>query len=376
MSKNTAIRPLEQSAPTHIVPLTTVEAAVHYSTARGFHCYPLRPGTRTSYLSFKTTGRKWGATNDPAMLARMFARYRDAELCIVTGELSGVFVLDVDMPKSGKEGRNGPESLARLVSIHGPLPSTLTARTPSGGTHYFFEWPGYYVKNSVGRIGAIGPISSGLDIRGDGGMVVAAPSKGRVWLDMNHPIVPAPQWLLDQVRDGFDLRRSKTAGALRARRTATHPRQRDAPDAEPVVVAMMRQSAGHGLSAAPEDNSDEDMFLKIYLALKVIPPEKLTYLDWFTIGAAIYNELREEERYGSSAFDLFHEWTKTDGRYDTALCEGEPRGLIYCREKWQEIVTYRAVGKPARFGKIDTIAKRFDTERLWRDQYYTLIGRK
>jgi hypothetical protein len=77
---------------------TTEQAACHYASKRGFHCYPLKPGTRSAYLTFEKTGRKWGATSDPDMLVRMFRRFRDAELCIVTGELSGIFVLDVEVP--------------------------------------------------------------------------------------------------------------------------------------------------------------------------------------------------------------------------------------------------------------------------------------
>ncbi|QDM25386.1 bifunctional DNA primase/polymerase [Tardiphaga sp. vice304] len=183
--------------------LSTSDAAQLYAATQRFYCFPLRTGTRRGHLSKKNrhVQLNWGASNDPRVLKYYFEdRFKDAELGIATGELSGIFVLDVDVPKAGKPGKDGPTSLAVLVSEYGPLSLTLTARTPSGGLHYFFQHPGFLVKNSVGMLGAINRLSSGLDIRGDGGMVVAAPSKGRVWIDYSCPIARAPDYLLDWLR--------------------------------------------------------------------------------------------------------------------------------------------------------------------------------
>ena len=69
--------------------------------------------------------------------------------------------------------------------------------TGGGGWHYLFRHPGADVRNSVGRLGA------GLDIRGDGGYVIAAPSihvSGRPykWTRALAQSPPAelPTWLL------------------------------------------------------------------------------------------------------------------------------------------------------------------------------------
>ena len=77
---------------------------------------------------------------------------------------SGLVVLDVDVDKGGEE------SLRELEAEHGELPTTTIAVTGSGGMHYFFRHPGVEMRNSAGKLGA------GLDVRGDGGYVVAAPS--------------------------------------------------------------------------------------------------------------------------------------------------------------------------------------------------------
>ncbi len=108
-----------------------------------------------------------------------------------TGAASGFFVLDVD-PDSG-----GDASLADLLAKHGALPRTYTVRTGSGGTHYYWRLPEFPVGNSAKGLG------KGLDIRGEGGQVVAPPSvsaKGPYSVAVDAPVAEAPVWLLDRLR--------------------------------------------------------------------------------------------------------------------------------------------------------------------------------
>lgn len=109
------------------------------------------------------TGLKEGTT-DREQIRRWWAQWPDANLGIVTGEASGIIVLDVD-PR-----HNGRESLGELMQEHGELPESVEARTGSDGMHIFFRYPGIKIGNSAGKLG------EGLDIRGDGGYVVAVPS--------------------------------------------------------------------------------------------------------------------------------------------------------------------------------------------------------
>ncbi len=86
-----------------------------------------------------------------------------ANWAIATGATSGVDVLDID-PRHG-----GRETLAHLEEMYGSFPDTVTAITGSKGKHLFFlHQEG--LRNSVGRLGP------GLDVRGDGGYVIVAPS--------------------------------------------------------------------------------------------------------------------------------------------------------------------------------------------------------
>lgn len=108
---------------------------------------------------------------------------------IATGARSGIFVVDTDM----KPGIDGEAELAKL----GPLPVTRTVRTPTGGRHRCFNHPGFPVRNSGPKSN---PIAPGVDIRGDGGYVVApgSPHKngGIYVVEVDAPIVDAPDWLL------------------------------------------------------------------------------------------------------------------------------------------------------------------------------------
>lgn len=101
-----------------------------------------------------------------AGVAQAWGARPTANVGIVTGPVSGIWVLDVD-PK-----HDGHNRLAELVAQYGPLPDTYTVGTGSGGTHYYFSMAGVDFDLSNSR----GSLPVGLDVRGRGGFVVAPPS--------------------------------------------------------------------------------------------------------------------------------------------------------------------------------------------------------
>jgi putative DNA primase/helicase len=108
------------------------------------------------------------ATTDRGRIEVWWANFPDANIGIATGPSSGIWVLDVDGP-------DGIAALQALEKQHGPLPVTVTARTGSGGQHLYFAYPpGREIKNRT-KIGGLP-----LDVRGDGGYVIAPPSTRRV----------------------------------------------------------------------------------------------------------------------------------------------------------------------------------------------------
>jgi hypothetical protein len=98
-----------------------------------------------------------------AEIEAWFSRWPDANVAIVTGQVSNLVVLDID-PKHG-----GDDSLAALEQMHGALPVTIEAETGGGGRHLYFTHPGVPARNKVG-------LAPGIDLRGDGGLIVAPPS--------------------------------------------------------------------------------------------------------------------------------------------------------------------------------------------------------
>lgn len=171
------------------------------------------------------------ATSDAATIAEWIARYPAANVGIATGAASGIWVLDVD------PDNDGPATLAALVAEHGPLPVTAEQRTGSGGSHYLFSLPDFDVANSAGKLGR------GLDVRGNGGQIVVAPSvsaKGPYrWVrpPWETAPAPAPAWLLELLR-------------RRPPRAQAPERQTDGvtfPPASPQVLADVAEAlAAHG----------------------------------------------------------------------------------------------------------------------------------
>lgn len=136
------------------------------------------------------------ATTDPAVIASWYTERPGRGVGVATGHGSGLFVLDVDLAPGGDD------TLADLEAAHEPLPATVEAVTGSGGRHLYFRYPdGVELGNSAGRLGR------GLDIRANGGQVLAPPtvhpSTGRQyeWEVNNGPddvaVADAPPWLLE-----------------------------------------------------------------------------------------------------------------------------------------------------------------------------------
>ena len=177
-----------------------VEHALYHASC-GAAVFPVPLGSKKSHKSAERSGgRKWGATRAEGEIRSDFAKWPDANIGIVTGAKSEIFVVETDTAEGHGDGVDGGASLAALEAEHGALPATRQAESPSGSIHYYFNHPGFPIKNSVSAI------SPGIDVRGDGGMVLAPPSvkpgKGVYTWRNDLPIADAPQWLLDKIAAG------------------------------------------------------------------------------------------------------------------------------------------------------------------------------
>lgn len=134
------------------------------------------------------------ATTDPRRIHAWQHRWPQANVGMPTGERSGVFVLDED--------RSG--AVEELEREHGPLPKTLTAKTPRGGRHLYF-------RHVDGITNSPGGLPAGIDVRGEGGYVLVAPSAGYSWEDRSE-VAEAPDWLVELVRERTPRPRRRDGG--------------------------------------------------------------------------------------------------------------------------------------------------------------------
>jgi replicative DNA helicase len=119
-----------------------------------------------------------------------FSQWPDANIGIVTGRISGIVVFDLDS-----------EHAVQYAEDEGGLPDTPKVKTGKG-YHYYMRYPDFEVRNDVRK-------ELDIDIRADGGYVVAPPSihgSGRhyEWEDCSSifDIEPAPcePWMIDYLK--------------------------------------------------------------------------------------------------------------------------------------------------------------------------------
>lgn len=179
-------------------------AALAYA-AHGWHAFPLGPnkvplGLCSSCRDGRCPGRDecscgrdtchsfYAATTDAARIRKWFTEHPDWQLGVRTGALSGIVALDVDIHAGGDK------SIAALQRKTGKLPDTVMQISGSDqSVHLLFAHPGHRVSINAGKLG------DGLDVRGDGGYIVAAPTlhprtgKPYRWKD-NNPFGRLAPW--------------------------------------------------------------------------------------------------------------------------------------------------------------------------------------
>ena len=157
--------------------------------ARGMHVFPCRPRAKMP----ATDHGFLDATTEPDTIRQWWRSEPQYNIAIATGTVSKVFAVDVD-------GLDAEFELRKLETEHGELPPTVEVIT-ARGRHLYFRTPETPVRNSTGRI------APGIDVRGDGGYVLAPPSvhpSGRAYawgVDSAKAFASAPDWLLARITD-------------------------------------------------------------------------------------------------------------------------------------------------------------------------------
>lgn len=151
------------------------------------------------------------ATTDLEQIRQWWEKWPDANIGIATG--NGLLVLDVDTK------HDGIETIDEIEEKEGKISETAMVLTGGGGRHYYFylrDGQREGIKNAVG-------IARGLDVRFDGGYVVAPPSRhvsGRTYeweasSTLSSGYAPPPEWLLRAIRGG--------AGSVKPTKGVTTP---------------------------------------------------------------------------------------------------------------------------------------------------------
>lgn len=155
------------------------DAAIAEYLAKGWYVFPVygvhedgscRCGSSICDKVGKHPWLSWNvlASKDPETVAAMFAPYPYANVAIATGP-SRLAVIDID-PRHG-----GDASLSELGRYLGISLNAPTVITQGGGEHYYYSARTAKYKSTSAAFGNSYP---GIDVRAEGGYVIAVPSIG------------------------------------------------------------------------------------------------------------------------------------------------------------------------------------------------------
>ena len=151
-----------------------LNAAIEYAS-KGMAVFPIKPRGKEPLTSH---GVKDATTNFNT-IEKWWTKYPNANIGIACGQVSGgLLVIDLDEKENGI---SGTDTLHNWERENGELPETVRSITGKGGAHLLFRSP-HKEKNSVNLL-------EGVDIRSDGGYIVAPPSI--------HPNGRAYEWEYD-----------------------------------------------------------------------------------------------------------------------------------------------------------------------------------
>ncbi len=190
-------------------PMPPLLAAALEFAASGWPVLPCDPDLKRPDGQLAPNGVH-GATTDLAKIRAWWRAKPSNAIGIATGSTAGVFVVDID-PTADHSVDAIAEDIETLLGEK--LPPTLAVETPRGGVHLYFRTPA----DSIGC--SRGALPAHVDVRGDGGYVLAPPSRragpkseaegvaGRTYRWSNSlPPAAAPAALIDAI-----LRRGRFA---------------------------------------------------------------------------------------------------------------------------------------------------------------------
>jgi putative DNA primase/helicase len=149
-----------------------VEAALNYA-GLGWSVIPIKPDQKVPYVVWKDFQTQRASREQ---ILKWWDEYPQARIGVVTGKISNLLVVDFD----------NPDAKPLFEKEAGKLPSTITQKT-GRGSHALFKYP---VGKNGFKTGANYNGIKGVDLKSDGGYIIAAPSpydseKSYQWENLN-----------------------------------------------------------------------------------------------------------------------------------------------------------------------------------------------
>lgn len=192
--------------------------------------------------------RGWyeNATNDPNQIELWKKQFgeRLKFFGIPTGEINGIFALDIDTKKV-----NGFETIKKSGNV---LPYTLFQNTPSGGAHLIFKaQPGRHYPNTVNQ-------TNGLDTRGDRGWIA--------FYGFGNQLEPAeaPDWVFELIKKGDKKNETVVAAPI---------------GIAPQIAQEILESILDNIRNAPAGESNNVLNIEAYRAGQLISTGAITRED-------------------------------------------------------------------------------------------------
>jgi hypothetical protein len=281
-----------------------------------------------------------GASKDPNMIHHWWRACPDANIGIAAGPVSGLIVVDVD-------GAEGEAKLASLATQQGPLPPTICVKT-SRGRHLYYALPnGVSARNRA---------EGGLDVRCEGGYVVAPPSNhisgvSYRWENGNIDVAPAPQAVIEYARN--ELAKDKPARKKR--------------------VAQRRSIGASAANNTPPPWSEAEE-ARLRSALAFIPPAErdvrvhvgmaLHWTGWGERAFRIWDDWLRTDPDKYNEHNEYRNWTSFDRPYDGELIKTATIFRMARDRGWSDSASTDSHREPTQREKLISIGLDAD---LWHD---------
>ena len=182
-------RPVQVTSGMPLLSPPTIMQQAIGMVGQGMAIFPLypngkRPLTRNGFKD---------ASASPEQVEQWWGDAPVANIGLPTGVVNGLVVVDVDV----KDGKDGEASLKVLQQDHGAF-LTRTIQTPTGGYHFYFSCDDPEIGNRTA-------MREGIDIRGNGGYVVAPGSviDGSAYrVVVDEAVAPLPLSLVEEIQGG------------------------------------------------------------------------------------------------------------------------------------------------------------------------------